>query len=108
VPTTIDSISIPTNIKEGQPLQLSATTTTTANNTLTYNWYINNATTPIVGKTINYQFADNGIYPVKLTVIDNNGTVTTQPHTQQKWVDPLLDRPISLEMDRTIITEVPA
>ena len=65
VPTTIDSISIPTNIKEGQPIQLSATATTAANNTLTYNWYINNATTPIVGKTINYTFADNGVYPVK-------------------------------------------
>jgi membrane carboxypeptidase/penicillin-binding protein PbpC len=78
VPTTIDSISIPTNIKEGQPIQLSATATTAANNTLTYNWYINNSTTPIVGKTINYQFADNGIYPVKLNVIDNSGTVTTQ------------------------------
>jgi PKD repeat protein len=48
------------------------------NDTLTYNWYINGVTTPIVGQSIDYQFADNGVYPVKLDVIDSNGAVTTK------------------------------
>jgi PKD repeat protein len=57
---------------------LTATATDPGNDTLTYNWYLNNATTPITGQTINYAFADNGIYPVKLDVIDSNGAITTQ------------------------------
>ncbi|WP_219892241.1 PKD domain-containing protein [Chamaesiphon polymorphus] len=76
VAPTINSIDIPTNINEGQLVQLTATATGTG--ALTYNWYVDNATTPIVGQTLNYAFADNGVYPVKLTVIDSNSVITTQ------------------------------
>jgi PKD repeat protein len=72
----IDSIAIPNNINEGQLVQLTATAT--GNGALTYNWYVDNATTPIVGQTLSYAFADNGVYPVKLTVIDSNSVITTQ------------------------------
>jgi large repetitive protein len=75
---TITNLNIPTNINEGQSITLTATATDPGNDTLTYNWYLNNATTPIIGQTINYAFADNGIYPVKLDVIDSNGAITTQ------------------------------
>jgi PKD repeat protein len=76
-PTTTN-LDIPTNINEGQSVTLTATATDPGNDTLTYNWYLNNATIPITGQTINYAFADNGIYPVKLDVIDSNGAITTQ------------------------------
>ncbi len=78
VAPTINSIDIPTNINEGQLVQLTATASDPGNDALTYNWHVNNATTPIVGQTINYTFADNGIYPVKLNVIDSNGAIITQ------------------------------
>jgi large repetitive protein len=78
VAPTINSIDIPTNINEGQLVQLTATASDPGNDALTYNWYVNNATTPIVGQTINYTFADNGVYPVKLNVIDSNGAIITQ------------------------------
>ena len=78
VAPTINSIDIPTNINEGQLVQLTATATDAGNDALTYNWYINGATTPIVGQTINYAFADNGVYPIKLNVIDSNGAITIQ------------------------------
>jgi PKD repeat protein len=75
---TITTLDIPTNINEGQSVTLTATASDPGNDTLTYNWYLNNATIPITGQTINYAFADNGIYPVKLDVIDSNGAITTQ------------------------------
>ena len=78
VAPTINSIDIPTNINEGQLVQLTANATDAGNDALAYNWYINGATTPIVGQTINYAFADNGVYPIKLNVIDSNGAITIQ------------------------------
>jgi PKD repeat protein len=78
VAPTINSIDIPTNINEGQLVQLTATASDPGNDALTYNWYVNNAATPIAGQTINYTFADNGVYPVKLNVIDSNGAIITQ------------------------------
>jgi large repetitive protein len=78
VAPTIDNITIPTNIKEGETVQLTATASDSGNDTLTYNWYLNNATTPITGQSIDYIFTDNGTYPVKLEVIDTDGAVTTQ------------------------------
>ncbi|WP_396134999.1 PKD domain-containing protein [Chamaesiphon sp. OTE_8_metabat_110] len=78
VAPTIDNITIPTNIKEGETIQLIATASDSGNDVLTYNWYINNATIPITGQTIDYIFTDNGIYPVKLEVIDTDGALTTQ------------------------------
>jgi DNA/RNA endonuclease G (NUC1)/PKD repeat protein len=78
VAPTITNVDIPTNINEGQSVTLTATASDPGNDTLTYNWYLNNATIPITGQTINYAFADNGIYPVKLDVIDSNGAITTQ------------------------------
>jgi PKD repeat protein len=76
VAPTINSLDLPTNINEGQLVQLTANAT--GDGALTYNWYVDNAKTPLVGKTIDYTFADNGIYAVKLSVIDSNGIVTTQ------------------------------
>jgi large repetitive protein len=78
VAPTITNLNIPTNINEGQSVTLTATATDPGNDTLIYNWYINGATTPVVGQTINYTFPDNGIYPVKLDVIDTDGAITTQ------------------------------
>ncbi len=82
IPTTIDSISIPTNIKEGQPIQLSATTTAATNpgilDTLTYSWNFGDTTLPVVGQNPNHTFADNGNYNVTLTVTDKDGAATTQ------------------------------
>jgi large repetitive protein len=75
---TINTVNIPTNINEGQPVQLTAMASDPGNAALTYKWYINGATTPIMGQAINYTFADNGIYPVKLEVIDTDGGITTQ------------------------------
>jgi PKD domain len=78
VAPTINSIDIPTNINEGQLVQLTATASDPGNDALIYNWYVNNAATPIAGQTINYTFADNGVYPVKLNAIDSNGAIITQ------------------------------
>jgi DNA/RNA endonuclease G (NUC1)/PKD repeat protein len=78
LPPTINTLDIPTDINEGSTVQLTATATDPGNDSLIYNWYINGATTPIVGQTIDYQFADNGIYPVRLNVIDSNGAITTK------------------------------
>jgi PKD repeat protein len=75
---TINSINIPTDIQEGEKIQLTATATDAGNDPLTYNWYINNSTTPIVGQIIDYTFADNGNYNVVLTVTDKDGAVTSQ------------------------------
>jgi PKD repeat protein len=75
---TINTIEIPTNIKEGETVQLTANATDAGNDSLTYNWYINGATTPIIGQTIDYNFPNSGTYPVKLEVIDSNGAITTQ------------------------------
>uniref|UniRef100_UPI00286C64F6 PKD domain-containing protein n=1 Tax=Chamaesiphon sp. OTE_8_metabat_110 TaxID=2964696 RepID=UPI00286C64F6 len=82
---TIDSITIPTNIKEGETVQLIATASDAGNDTLTYNWYINNAITPITGQTIDYKFLNNGIYPVRLEVIDSDGAITTQTIDVSSW-----------------------
>jgi DNA/RNA endonuclease G (NUC1) len=66
LPPTINTLDIPSDINEGSTVQLTATATDPGNDSLIYNWYINGATTPIVGQTIDYQFTDNGIYPVRL------------------------------------------
>jgi DNA/RNA endonuclease G (NUC1) len=78
LPPTIQRIDIPTNIKEGAITTLTATATDIGNDLLTYRWYINGATTPIVGRSIDYTFIDNGNYPVKLEVLDNHGGIATQ------------------------------
>ncbi len=78
VAPTIDNILIPTPINEGDTVQLRANASDAGNDALTYNWYINGATEPIVGAAINYRFVDNGIYPIRLDVIDSDGAITTQ------------------------------
>jgi PKD repeat protein len=78
LPPTINTLDIPTNINEGSTVQLTATATDPGNDSLIYNWYINGATTPIIGQTIDYQFTDNGVYPVRLNVIDSNGAIATK------------------------------
>ncbi len=49
---TINTVNIPTNIKEGSTVQLTAIASDAGNDSLTYNWYINGATTPIIGQSI--------------------------------------------------------
>jgi hypothetical protein len=51
---TIQTIDIPTNSTEGAITTLSATATDAGNDPLTYRWYINSATTPIEGHSIDY------------------------------------------------------
>ena len=75
---TIEQITIPTNIKEGETVQLTATATDAGNDALTYRWYINNANNPIIGKVIDYTFIDNGTYPIRLEVIDSDGAMTAK------------------------------
>ena len=78
VPPTINSLTVPTNINQGQPLRLTATATDPGNDPLTYRWYINHATIPVIGQSIDYTFATAGIYPVKLEVIDTDGGISSQ------------------------------
>jgi PKD repeat protein len=67
---TINTIDIPTNIKEGETVRLTANATDAGNDALTYNWYINGVTTPIIGQTIDYNFANSGTYPVTPTIVN--------------------------------------
>ncbi|WP_425430809.1 PKD domain-containing protein [Chamaesiphon polymorphus] len=97
---TITNLNLPTNINEGQPIQLTATATDPGNDTLIYNWYINGATTPVVGQTIDYTFPDNGIYPVKLDVIDTDGAITTR--TVDVTVDNIAPTIVSIDKPATI------
>jgi hypothetical protein len=54
IPPTIQTIDIPTNSTEGAITTISATATDAGNDPLTYRWYINSATTPIEGHSIDY------------------------------------------------------
>jgi PKD repeat protein len=75
---TINTVNIPTNINEGATVQLTANASDPGNAALIYRWYINGATTPIIGQAIDYTFPDNGIYPVKLEVIDTDSGIATR------------------------------
>ena len=57
---------------------MTANATDPGNDPLTYRWYINSATDPIIGKTIDYKFATSGNYSIRLDVIDSDGAISTQ------------------------------
>jgi PKD domain/Bacterial Ig domain len=79
LPPTIETLTISTNIKEGQNIQLSATATDGGSSTnLTYTWNLGDGTNPIVGRNIAHTFIDNGNYDVTLTVTDADGGSTQQ------------------------------
>jgi large repetitive protein len=77
LPPSIDSIIIPTSIKEGQLIQLSAAATDNgSSDLLTYSWNLGDGSAPISGQQINHTFTDNGTYNAILTVTDQNGGVS--------------------------------
>jgi hypothetical protein len=73
VAPTITSIDIPANIEEGDLAKLKVAASDAGNDTfaqrclrqIVYRWYINNSTTPVQGKEIDYRFADSGNYSIK-------------------------------------------
>jgi large repetitive protein len=76
VPPSIENITIPTSIKEGQPIQLSATAKDNGTiENLTYSWNLGDGTI-VKGQQISHTFADNGIYQAILTVTDKDGGAT--------------------------------
>jgi DNA/RNA endonuclease G (NUC1)/PKD repeat protein len=76
VPPVIENITIPTSIKEGQPIQLTATAKDNgSSDNLTYSWNLGDGTI-VKGQQISHTFADNGIYQAILTVTDKDGGAT--------------------------------
>jgi PKD domain/Bacterial Ig domain len=84
LPPTIETLTIPTKINEGQNIQLKATAKDGgSSDNLTYTWDLGDGSQPIIGQNIAHQFADNGTYNINLTVTDKDGG-TTQQSTQIK------------------------
>jgi PKD domain/Bacterial Ig domain len=82
LPPTIQTVTIPTKINEGQNIQLSATATDCgSSNNLTYTWNLGDGSNPIVGRNIAHTYTDNGNYDVTLTVTDADGGSTQQTTT---------------------------
>ncbi len=82
LPPTIQTLTIPTKINEGQTIQLSATATDGGNsNNLTYSWNLGDGTNPIVGSNIAHTYTDNGNYDITITVTDKDGGSTQQTTT---------------------------
>jgi PKD domain/Bacterial Ig domain len=79
LPPTIETLTIPTKINEGQNIQLSATAKDggTSDN-LTYTWNLGDGTNPITGQNIAHTYTDNGNYDVTLTVTDVDGGSTSR------------------------------
>jgi PKD domain/Bacterial Ig domain len=76
VPPVIENITIPTSIKEGQPIQPTATAKDKgSSDNLTYSWNFGDGTI-VKGQQISHTFADNGIYQAILTVTDKDGGAT--------------------------------
>jgi DNA/RNA endonuclease G (NUC1) len=82
LPPTIQTLTIPTKINEGQNIQLSATATDGgSSDNLTYTWNLGDGTNPIAGRNIAHTYTDNGNYDVTLTVTDADGGSTSQTTT---------------------------
>jgi PKD repeat protein len=81
-PPTIQTVTIPTKINEGQNIQLSATATDGgSSDNLTYTWNLGDGTNPITGQNIAHTYTDNGNYQVTLTVTDKDGGIANQTTT---------------------------
>jgi PKD repeat protein/disulfide oxidoreductase YuzD len=93
VAPTITNLSGPIALNEGQIATFSATATDAgANDTLTYTWNFGDSTAPVIGQSVTHTFADNGTYPVLLTVTDKDGASTTQTlNVQVANVAPTVD-----------------
>jgi PKD domain/Bacterial Ig domain len=86
LPPTIETLTIPTQINEGQNIQLSATAKDGgSSDNLTYTWNLGDGSNPITGQNIAHTYIDNGNYQVTLTVTDKDGGTTNQ--TTQIKVD---------------------
>jgi PKD repeat protein len=84
VAPTITNLTGPVTLNEGQSATFSATATDPGSiDTLTYTWTFNDRTPTITGQSVTHTFADNGSYPVVLTVTDKDGATTTQTLTVQ-------------------------
>jgi PKD domain/Bacterial Ig domain len=67
LPPTIETLTIPAKINEGQNIQLSATAKDGgSSDNLTYTWNLGDGTNPITGQNIAHTYTDNGNYQVKL------------------------------------------
>jgi DNA/RNA endonuclease G (NUC1) len=100
LPPTIQTVTIPTKINEGQNIQLSATAKDGgSSDNLTYTWNLGDGTNPITGQNITHTYTDNGNYQVTLTVTDKDGGTTNQ--TTQIKVD-------NVAPTATITTPIPA
>lgn len=72
VAPTIVSSSIPATGSEGQSLVFSASATDPGDDPLTYSWSFGDGSTA-TGAIVTHAYADNGGYPVILTVSDGDG-----------------------------------
>jgi PKD domain/Bacterial Ig domain len=76
---TIETLSIPNQINEGQTIQLKATAKDGgSSDNLTYTWDLGDNSQPVIGQNVTHQFVDNGTYNVTLTVTDKDGGITQQ------------------------------
>jgi DNA/RNA endonuclease G (NUC1) len=72
LPPTIETLTIPTKINEGQNIQLSATAKDGgSSDNLTYTWNLGDGSNPITGRNIAHTYTDNGNYEVTLTITWN-------------------------------------
>jgi PKD repeat protein len=79
VAPSIESIVIPTTVKEGQTIPLTATARDGgSSNNLTYTWNFGDGSNPISGQNITHTYKDNGNYNVTLSVTDRDGGTTQQ------------------------------
>ena len=78
VAPTITSLSAPTQLSEGEAATFSATATDPGHDALTFVWTFGDGTEAVTGQNIDHTFADNGMYPVTLTVTDAEGGTVSQ------------------------------
>ncbi|NEQ48475.1 MAG: PKD domain-containing protein [Leptolyngbya sp. SIOISBB] len=74
----ITAINGSTEVNGGESLTLSALATDPGDDTPTYTWDFGDGSDIVIGSTAQHTFADNGLYPVTLTVTDEDGGITTQ------------------------------
>jgi large repetitive protein len=79
VAPVVVSIAKPTQINEGQAIELSTIATDAgADDTLTYNWDLGDGTAPAIGQKVSHTYIDNGVYNVVLNVTDKDGGTTKE------------------------------
>jgi large repetitive protein len=76
----ITSLTLAPNFTEGTPANFSAIATEGTNTALTYSWNFGDGSDPLLGQSVQYTYADNGLYTVTLTVSSDQGSTTaTRP-----------------------------